>query len=299
MNHADLIYPFGCNASQKKAVAAAFENQMSVIQGPPGTGKTQTILNIIANIVCQGKTVLVVSNNNSATTNVQEKLAKYGVSFIVAPLGSKDNKENFLANQPAVPKQCALWTLTAAESSNNKRELHTTLQNLDKVYALQNERAQLLQEQQSIVLEWKHFCRDNNIDETSKSSNHVSSKRIISLWLEYEAHANGEMSEPEGLLSKWGEKLKWWWMKWTCKHRLHIECKFNKNNLTPLIKELQTQYYQNRQSEIKQRIIAIEEELALYDAKELTTTLTDLSMALFKSSLWNHYSKSLLSTKFL
>ncbi len=291
MNHADLIYPFGCNASQKKAVAAAFENQMSVIQGPPGTGKTQTILNIIANIVCQGKTVLVVSNNNSATTNVQEKLAKYGVSFIVAPLGSKDNKENFLANQPAVPKECALWTLTAAESSNNKRELHTTLQNLDKVYALQNERAQLLQEQQSIVLEWKHFCMDNNIDETSKSSNHVSSKRIISLWLEYQAHANGEMSEPEGLLSKWGEKLKWWWMKWTCKHRLHIECKFNKNNLTPLIKELQTQYYQNRQSEIKQRIIAIEEELALYDAKELTTTLTDLSMALFKSSLCNHYSK--------
>ncbi len=52
LTHGDLIYPFGCNASQKKAVAAAFEHQMSVIQGPPGTGKTQTILNIIANIVC-------------------------------------------------------------------------------------------------------------------------------------------------------------------------------------------------------------------------------------------------------
>ena len=41
LKHADLIYPFGCNASQKKAVAAAFEHQMSVIQGPPGTGKTR------------------------------------------------------------------------------------------------------------------------------------------------------------------------------------------------------------------------------------------------------------------
>lgn len=35
LKHSDLIYPFGCNASQKKAVAAAFEHQMSVIQGPP------------------------------------------------------------------------------------------------------------------------------------------------------------------------------------------------------------------------------------------------------------------------
>ena len=42
------------------------ENQISVIQGPPGTGKTQTILNIIANILMQGKTVQIVSNNNSA-----------------------------------------------------------------------------------------------------------------------------------------------------------------------------------------------------------------------------------------
>ena len=45
-----LIYPFGCNQSQKKAVEAAFSASISVIQGPPGTGKTQTILNIIANI---------------------------------------------------------------------------------------------------------------------------------------------------------------------------------------------------------------------------------------------------------
>lgn len=38
-----LIFPFGCNASQQKAVQSAFENQISVIQGPPGTGKIQTI----------------------------------------------------------------------------------------------------------------------------------------------------------------------------------------------------------------------------------------------------------------
>lgn len=47
------IFPFGCNNSQYKAVKNALENQISVIQGPPGTRKTQTILNIIANILMQ------------------------------------------------------------------------------------------------------------------------------------------------------------------------------------------------------------------------------------------------------
>ena len=92
------IFPFGCNNSQYKAVKNAMENQISVIQGPPGTGKTQTILNIIANILMQGKTVQIVSNNNSATENVYEKLSspKYNLGFIAATLGSSKNKKTFV-----------------------------------------------------------------------------------------------------------------------------------------------------------------------------------------------------------
>ena len=71
-----VIFPFGCNQSQKKAVVNALKNSLSVIQGPPGTGKTQTILNIIANLLIRGKTVAVASNNNAATENVKEKLGK-------------------------------------------------------------------------------------------------------------------------------------------------------------------------------------------------------------------------------
>lgn len=76
-----LIYPFGLNQSQKKAVENAFTSQVSIIQGPPGTGKTQTILNIIANAVLNHKSVAVVSNNNSATLNVAEKLGKKAFPF--------------------------------------------------------------------------------------------------------------------------------------------------------------------------------------------------------------------------
>ena len=76
-------YPFGCNASQKAAVEQALTHQVSIIQGPPGTGKTQTILNIIANLLMDQKTVLVVSNNNSAVENVAEKLTAEGLGFLV------------------------------------------------------------------------------------------------------------------------------------------------------------------------------------------------------------------------
>ena len=96
-----LIFPFGCNNSQFKAVSNALNNQVSIIQGPPGTGKTQTILNIIANLLMHDKTVLIVSNNNDATRNVYEKLAsdKYGLGFICAFHGKRENIENFLKNQ--------------------------------------------------------------------------------------------------------------------------------------------------------------------------------------------------------
>lgn len=291
MKHADLIYPFGCNASQKKAVTTAFEHQISVVQGPPGTGKTQTILNIIANIVCQGKTVMVVSNNNSAITNVQEKLDKYGLSFVVAPLGSKENKEVFIANQPFVPAECSLWGLSISESLKKKQKLHATLALLDKVFALQNERAELLQEQQAVALEWKHFCMDNGVDERLELTNRINSKRVISLWLEYQAQAYGEKPISANWFVKWLEKLKWWKMKWFSKHRLYLKSEFDRNNLTPLVKEFQTLYYLNRLEEIRQRINSINKDLAQHDAIELTKTLTTLSLSLFKAFLYSYYSK--------
>lgn len=94
-----VIYPFGLNQSQKLAVERALSSKISIIQGPPGTGKTQTILNIIANVVRSGKTVAVVSNNNSATHNVVEKLEKKNAAFLTAFLGSLANKEKFLDAQ--------------------------------------------------------------------------------------------------------------------------------------------------------------------------------------------------------
>ena len=73
----DLAFLFGCNMSQKIAVQRAIQHPVSLVEGPPGTGKTQTILNLIGNMLLLKKRVAVVSNNNSAIANVLEKLKKY------------------------------------------------------------------------------------------------------------------------------------------------------------------------------------------------------------------------------
>lgn len=105
------IFPFGCNRSQYKAVKNALENNLSVIQGPPGTGKTQTILNILANLLLEGKTMEIVSNNNSAVENVREKLESCGLGFLCAQLGRSGNKKEFVEAQTGFYPDMESWKL--------------------------------------------------------------------------------------------------------------------------------------------------------------------------------------------
>lgn len=105
------IFPFGCNRSQYQAVRFALENKISVIQGPPGTGKTQTILNILANLLVDGKTMEIVSNNNSAVENVKEKLEANGLDFLCAQLGRANNKKAFVENQTGSYPDMESWKL--------------------------------------------------------------------------------------------------------------------------------------------------------------------------------------------
>lgn len=93
------IFPFGTNTSQLNAVQEALTHRISIIQGPPGTGKTQTILNIIANLVVGGKTVMAIAGSGSATDNIIEQLQEAGLGFIAARLGSNRSKADFIKNK--------------------------------------------------------------------------------------------------------------------------------------------------------------------------------------------------------
>ena len=150
-----LIFPFGCNNSQFEAVSKAMKNSISIIQGPPGTGKTQTILNIIANLLINQKTVLVVSNNNNATANVYEKLSsdKYGFGFLCATQGNRQNIEDFLKNQQRFyPEYLKEWI---AETTVASLDVETS--SLKEYFEI-NERISLIQTELSAVeAEIKHF----------------------------------------------------------------------------------------------------------------------------------------------
>lgn len=75
-----VILPFNGNEDQRDAVAKALRNRISVIDGPPGTGKTETILNIVANLLQHSKlTAGIVSFSNAAVDNVRDKLDEAGL----------------------------------------------------------------------------------------------------------------------------------------------------------------------------------------------------------------------------
>ena len=286
----DLIFPFGCNASQEKAVTSAFEKQISVIQGPPGTGKTQTILNIIANILMQNKSVIVVSNNNSATANVLEKLQGYGLDFFVAPLGRRENKEEFIQNQPVIPQELNSWELSYNESRKLKNSTKSTLSQLRHVYALQKEMAMLRQETKAVELEWEYFKRDNGItDDTYSPKKRAKSQRLMKLWQQYQARAEGEDFVSQGTLKS---RLKWAWLNFTGKFLLGIQSPFDPDNAQPTILELQALYLIVRGRELNKRISRIEKELSSIDAEALTSDLTAQSLSLLKEALYTNITRN-------
>ncbi len=64
------------NESQRRAVALALSTKpVFMIHGPPGTGKTVTCVEIIKQLVLEGKRVLVCADSNTAVDNIAEKLA--------------------------------------------------------------------------------------------------------------------------------------------------------------------------------------------------------------------------------
>ncbi len=82
------------DSSQIEAIQKAISGESFVLQGPPGTGKSQTITNIIAECIFEGKKVLFVSEKQAALNVVYDKLKKNGLEEFCLELHShKSNKK--------------------------------------------------------------------------------------------------------------------------------------------------------------------------------------------------------------
>ena len=93
----DMLHIVDSDSSQALAVHEVRRGRDIVIQGPPGTGKSQTIANIVASAVADGKTVLFVAEKMAALEVVKRRLDANGVGDACLELHSnKANKKALL-----------------------------------------------------------------------------------------------------------------------------------------------------------------------------------------------------------
>jgi very-short-patch-repair endonuclease len=86
------------DSSQRVSIEYALRGQSFVMKGPPGTGKSQTIANIIAECIANGKSVLFVSDKMAALEVVYKRLSEVGLAHFCLELhSSKANKQQVVA----------------------------------------------------------------------------------------------------------------------------------------------------------------------------------------------------------
>ena len=93
----DVFQVVDADSSQQDAIVYAKKGVSFVLQGPPGTGKSQTITNIIAESIADGKKVLFVSEKMAALDVVHRRLANVGLTDFCLTLHShKAHKREIL-----------------------------------------------------------------------------------------------------------------------------------------------------------------------------------------------------------
>jgi RecA/RadA recombinase len=268
-----VYFPFGFNLSQKKAVENALTNGISIIEGPPGTGKTQTILNIIANAVMSGESVAVVSGNNAATGNVYEKLVKYGLEFIAAPLGSRANKDSFVENQTTELPDLSEWIKPEYRRTGLDNEEVLLNEKLEK----KNLQAELAAELDALEKEYEHFgdyYRGLGIEEDIVAfPASEDSDRILAFATEYEMYAgeSGNVSPFRRLLLK---------LRYRARGK-----RLSGAAPEPVTAFCQNLFYTRRIKELRGRLADLERDLDGFDFEKRMKRFSALSMDEFRMYL--------------
>lgn len=125
----DVFQILDADSSQQEAILLAKKGVSFVLQGPPGTGKSQTISNIIAENLSQGKKVLFVSEKMAALNVVHNRLTTSGLNdFCLVLHSQKSNKRSILEDLDSVLKL----------SKNKKTISEAAYLKLDTLYQQRN-----------------------------------------------------------------------------------------------------------------------------------------------------------------
>lgn len=97
LHYKDVYHVMDADSSQIAAIEDVKAGSNLVVEGPPGTGKSQTIVNLIAELMASGKTILFVSEKMAALEVVKSRLDRIGLGKFCLELHShKARKKDVL-----------------------------------------------------------------------------------------------------------------------------------------------------------------------------------------------------------
>lgn len=84
----DELLVLDADQDQQLAIDAARAGDSLVVEAPPGTGQTQTAVNVIANLVDEGRTVLVVAERRASLLELSRACERLGLGSVLLQLGT-------------------------------------------------------------------------------------------------------------------------------------------------------------------------------------------------------------------
>ena len=160
-NADQLLQVVDADSSQLLAMLAVHEGRNMVIQGPPGTGKSQTITNLIADAIGNGKKVLFVAEKMAALEVVKRRLDSVNLGEACLELHSH---------------------------KANKRELHTELKRILELGKPSTTRLKdEIQSLKPLIAQLNAYC--NEVNKTIAQSGH-SAQEVMGHLLKINKESN-------------------------------------------------------------------------------------------------------------
>jgi len=190
----ERFYVTPMNTEQRQACESALTSPITVITGPPGTGKSQLILNIIANAVVRGQTVLFASRNNEAVDVVTKRAKREIVPFRAmirtgnrlykdqAPIDMSGVLDHLYSHQI---NQKSWWYQEAYQQERVK--LKTATDRVEEIYLWEKKLAELAEISLDIVkLDFQQMASKKHLDEIRHAIKNVNNLETDFKYLQHD-----------------------------------------------------------------------------------------------------------------
>lgn len=129
----ERFFTVSSDPSQEEAVMRARAAPGLVVEGPPGTGKSQTIVNMVADAIGRGQSMLIVCQKHAALEVVHKRLVAQGLGHRVAMINdvNKDRNRIIKAVREQVEELARRKVDPAAQVRRRRQELGARIESLE------------------------------------------------------------------------------------------------------------------------------------------------------------------------